>query len=608
MAIGPLFFSAGPFWLAIPVLLALVVARLFRTRRREIMAGSLLLWRRLAAQQPKLPPRRVIIDASLLLQFATMLAIIAALSGPTWALGAARGREVLLVLDNGPLSRARGADGQPLLSELHRAAESRLRELSRDDRVFLARSSPTPRLLDTQPLTPGAALQELRALTPALSGPDPESLWRFSADTARQLDSAGTHSIRREVLSLRAGPPDLGSQWRCVAPLGLRLDNVAIVAAGSALISGKDSVSSQFLVRLKNFSTHPADGRVLLNGADAHPVHLEAGGDASVVFSVSGAPAQPLRIAWSSADGKKDALPEDDAIVAVPRALHPPRIRFFPASVPVLEKLFREITPPAVIVPPSDTSDVDLEIRAGNVPEAMPATAKALMLLSPDSGFRSFFEIPGGVLKAPQAQKDADDPLTRFFKSTPDSLFSIPRARQIQVTGDMTVLIKDHASNRPLVARWDERGHPVFVFAFVPGQGFAPDRPLEPELAALLVGMADRAAGNGEPYAFERAHALEERLAEPLALAWTPDSDENMQTGAGVLDETTSNLVVGKPSAFSPEDTPAWTAATRTTVLDLTPWLIALALLLAVYEHWRERPRTSLGDSKPLTATRPGIQ
>jgi hypothetical protein len=216
-----------------------------------------------------------------------------------------------------------------------------------------------------------------------------------------------------------------------------------------------------------------------------------------------------------------------------------------------------------------------------------------LMLLSPESGFRANFEIPGGTLKSPQAQKDAEDLLTRFFKTTPDSLFSIPRARQIQVTGDMTVLIKDHASNRPLVATFtDERRRSVFLFAFVPGQGFAPDRALEPELAALLVGMADRAAGIGEPYVILRAQKREQRSGEPLSLAWTPESDENLKDGAGVLDESASNLALGTPSGPASDDNAAWLAAARVNAYDLTPWLILLAFGLATYEYWRERPRT----------------
>ena len=41
------------FWLVPIVLAVLILLRLYRTRRKEIVTGSLLLWRRLAKQQPK---------------------------------------------------------------------------------------------------------------------------------------------------------------------------------------------------------------------------------------------------------------------------------------------------------------------------------------------------------------------------------------------------------------------------------------------------------------------------------------------------------------------------------------------------------------------------
>ena len=598
MQLGPLLFSASAFWLAIPVLLALIIARFFRTRRREVVAGSLLLWKRLAAQQPKLPPRRVIIDASLLLQFAALLAIMAALAAPSWSVGGTHGREVLLVVDNGPLARARNAGGTPLLSDLRQAAELRLKSLKSNDRVFLARSSPTPKLLTPEALSPDAAKAKLAEIAPALSGPDAEALWRFCADKAHSLDESG--SVRREVLSLRDGPPNLGVQWRCIAPSNSALNNVALVGTGSAFVPNSAGGVTEVLIRVKNFGAQPVDGSVTLTGlkdtkpADAahtRTLHLDAHSDGSVVFTLDGPAKEALRAQWASS--KPDVLPEDDVIALSPRVANPPRIRFVPASVPALEKLFREVTPPAVIVAPADTADVDLEIRTGNVPEAMPANAKALMLLSPETGFRSFFEVPG-ELKNPQPQKDPSDDLVPFVKSSADSLFAVPRAREIQVTGDMSVVIKDRVSGRPLIARFaDERGHPVFLFAFVPGQGLPADRALEPELAAVLVSLIDRAAGIGEPFAFTTARELEASLTEPLPLAWSATADDTAKSGAGVLDESTSNLQLGKPTAAlsSADDTEAWPAAARSEVYDLTPWCIVLAVCLMLYEQWRERPR-----------------
>src|SRR5262249_8813285 len=159
---------------------------LYRSRRRELVAGSLLLWRRLAAQQPKMPPRRVIVDTSLLLQLAVLIFLIAALAAPTWDAGGARGREVLLVLDNGPLSRARDGSGKPLVSQITSTAEKIVSELQPQDRVFVACSSPSPKLLQG-PLSAADALKLIRNVTPALSGPDSGAVWLFCADAARRV-------------------------------------------------------------------------------------------------------------------------------------------------------------------------------------------------------------------------------------------------------------------------------------------------------------------------------------------------------------------------------------------------------------------------------------
>jgi len=232
LTFGPLFFSTAAFWLSLPVVAILLIARLYRTRRRELVAGSLLLWRRLAAQQPKIPPRRVIVDASFILQLAVLFTLIAALSAPTWAVGGVRGREILLVLDNNPLARARDASGKLLIHVVIDAAEKIVAELQPQDRVFVACSSPVPRLLESQAMSPSDALKRIRSVTPALSGPDAGAVWLFCADAARRVESGG--EVKRLVITLRNGPPEveLGSRWLCVAQSGSNLSNVGIIATG----------------------------------------------------------------------------------------------------------------------------------------------------------------------------------------------------------------------------------------------------------------------------------------------------------------------------------------------------------------------------------------
>src|SRR5436190_1986249 len=107
----PAFAHSSALWLLPVLLILLVFLRFFQTRRRDLHAGSLMLWRRLAAQQPKLPPRRFILDRSLLLQALALAALVLALAGPSLALSNSQRQAMVLMLDNGPTSRAR-VDGQ----------------------------------------------------------------------------------------------------------------------------------------------------------------------------------------------------------------------------------------------------------------------------------------------------------------------------------------------------------------------------------------------------------------------------------------------------------------------------------------------------------------
>jgi hypothetical protein len=596
LTFGPLFFSTAAFWLSLPVIAILLIARLYRTRRRELVAGSLLLWRRLAAQQPKIPPRRVIVDASFILQLAVLFTLIAALSAPTWAVGGVRGREILLVLDNNPLARARDASGKPLIHVVVDAAEKIVAELQPQDRVFVACSSPVPRLLESQAMSPSDALKRIRSVTPALSGPDAGTVWLFCADAARRVESGG--EVKRLVITLRNGPPevDLGSRWLCMAPGELTLSNVGIIATGSALVPGEKSVGVELLVRLRNFSATGVEGTVSLEvsgtkeDSQQKPCKLDTNGEAAVVFDLSALPKSPVRVAWQRSDGKPDAIPEDDAIVVVPRPTRVPRVRFH-GGAPAVERLYTQLSPPLAIVPENDSAPVDLEVFTRSVPDSIDPASHAMMLLWPEQGYHSHFDISGDLTKGVRAQRGDDDPLTVFIKSSPESSFVVGKAREIAVTGNLKVLMKDAQTDRPLIAAFkDERGRPAYVFAFVPGQGQALERPLEPTLAVILMRMADQAAGAGEPFSVTRAGTIELQRSEPLPLEWTAGADA--AGGAGVLDATASSVTLGTALPPSTQNESGWSGVSRSETVELSPWLIVLALGLAGWELWRERAKT----------------
>jgi hypothetical protein len=593
MTLGPLTFWPAAFWLVPPVLAVLVWLRFFRTRRQEIMAGSLLLWRRLAAQTPKAPPKRFQIDRALVLQALALLALITALAAPQISLNQSRGRALVLMVDNGPQSRVRVTDSKLLWADVAEKSADILRKLSPADTVFLARTAPLPKLLTPQGIPPGAALELLGAQKPALSGPAANAAWLFATDAARSLAGDAEMAIVAVSLQDRPAAESPGRQWLCVAPRATP-PNVGLVDFGATPVMQNGQPANQILVRLRNFSAQPAEGSAILENsggtaaeAQRQNVSLAPQSETSVIFTRP-RDGNYVRIIWKRADGKSDALPEDDALVAAPRPLRIPRVRFH-APVPALEKLYVSALG-ATVVPANETGGVDLEIYAGSVPEKIPESSRAFLLLAPEAGYHSYFDVGGKTLEFPRAQRDEDEALTRGIGDKTESLFVIPKACELLKTGDFKSVVKDAKTERSLVARFtDEQNRPAFVLAFVPGAGLPPERLLEPELAAILVRMALIASGAGDPFEIKTAAALERASGEPLPETWSLSLEVAPSGGAGVLNEAVSALSLGQGGGADTFDVAALQPLERGREIDLRPWLIVVALALAAFESFSRR-------------------
>lgn len=587
-------------WLIPAALVLLILFRLYRTRRLEMVTGSLMLWRRLAQQQPKTPPKRVVLDWSLVLQAAALAALVAALAGPELTTSGAPGRGVLLLLDNAPPARMRETDNAPLWRDVQEKAQSILRELKPGDTVFVARSAPHPTLI-VSGVRPDDAAKAVAEQRPALSGPTAEQSWLFATDTARAQTKAG--QLTAIVVSARDGPQagslQQNTHWLTVTPKAPLLPNVGIVDFGALNVARDGKAEVQVLVRLKNFSSQPVAGTVRCEALDKaagvapqeQPCKLDENGDAAMVFELAAAGKMPaVRIAWSRADGKADALPEDDAIVAAPRNAAAPRVRFH-APVPALERLYR-VALNATFVAPDDPGGADLEIYAGSVPERVPENSHGIMLLAPESGYRMIFDVSGKTLVRPKLQRDESDALTKGIADKPSGIFPVPAACEILTTGDFKTLMRDAATQRAMVARFsDEKQRFGLLLAFVPGAGFPPERMIEPELAAILTRAALEAAGSGEPYCVTRAVEFEMQTGEPLALDWRPAAQTG---GAGVLDEAASAATLPANSQAHTFDVASLRPLNRARLLDLRPWLIMAGLLFAALEFWTEHRTRAL--------------
>ena len=117
-------------WLLVPALAALLAARLFRWRQRIVPVGSLMLWRRVAA--------RVSTPALGRLRTRSFLFTSSRDLGPEWrrrrwqvCCGPARPRpnkQLFLLLDNGPLARARVNEKTLALETIRSVALKRVRD------------------------------------------------------------------------------------------------------------------------------------------------------------------------------------------------------------------------------------------------------------------------------------------------------------------------------------------------------------------------------------------------------------------------------------------------------------------------------------------------
>ncbi len=490
-------------------LLLLILFRLLRAKRTLVLAGSLLIWKRLAALPATTKPRRIVLDLSLYLQAGAVLVLVAAMSGPSLVPQSASARTVLIVLDNGPLSRARISENHPAFEHITAQSNALFGRLGANDRVFVARAAPIPTVINSTPLTPAQAQELAAKIVPALSGPGASDLWLFATDRARTL-AAGAPA-QAAIVSLQTPPPEsrgtsISAKWFGAALETRRFENVAIVAAGSLTMAARPS--ARILVRLANFSDQRANGTVALDALDGaesrpleeQPLSIEPNAEAVAGFSIAPEIKSALRIVWRRTDKKSDALPEDDSVVLAPRPARPPRIRFHTPH-PALEKLFRYALDAEIIAPGGADSapnaaphETDLDVYAGSVPERLPDDSRAALFVAPERGYRSFFDMGEAPFQGSGIQRGDDSPLTVGIGKSSGDVAVIPTAFEILHTGDFTTLLRDGAGRAVAAKFIDDKARPGYVLGFSP-EGTQPE-----PLAAMLTRMALEAARTGPPY------------------------------------------------------------------------------------------------------------
>jgi hypothetical protein len=582
---------------------------LFRSRRREILAGSLIIWRRVAAKAKVPKRRRVVMDRTFWLQVASLGALAAALADPAIIASAPPGRRLVLLLDNAPSARMR-VDGEPLWNRVVAAARRQIDELRPSDRVALIASSPRPRRLDGGRVLPPREIRDrLNEILPALSHTKTDEAWVFSLEIAGSLafdDPSETAAVL--AVSVRPAPQDAdtnpNAHWLSVGA-DARPSNIGICELGSVAVFGRDLKKSapEVLVQVRSFSSAPARGKVVLETLDPkrplrneRRVALEAGGVKGVVFRIESSDPPPVRIAWENDKGG-DALPEDDSVTAAPRQVGPPRLRIH-GEAPHLMHLYR-VGRGSFVEDAMSSRACDLEVFVEEVPGTVRTSTAAVLILAPRQAFGPF-EVGAEDLERPIPRLGTEDRLTVGIRDRPEGLgFPVARARLLRPTGDWRPLIRDNDGN-VLAARFRLRdGRPGFVMAFVPGEGlgWTPNRKFGMVLGTFCLRILREAQGATDPYVLRRAEDIEGLAQEPLPLEWRPGLDPGGKRGAGVLSARTSKPELGAQSvrpfslstllpASSPVRHPLW------------PYFVALAAALSLWE-WASVRRPSIGRRRP---------
>lgn len=549
--------TPAAFWLLPVVLAALFWIRFLRGRRQEVVAGSLLLWRSLAALQPVNPPRRFPFDRSLILQALALVALVAALARPEFSTSTG-GRTVVIAVDNGPLARFRSSEASPLWNAVSEKTRQALDALNPADRVVLIRAAPFPKLLSNDPVSPAEARKAFDNLLPALSGPDPEALFAYARNAAR---SSNTQNVA--VFSASAAPSmaDKTGEWICTG--GKPQGNVGIVAFGAVTFAKGGKESLQGLLRIHNAAADAREVSVRASqeGGRDWTAKLQLSANSDDVMTLDEIDAsRTLRVTLTPDDG----LLEDNSILIQPRKSQPVRIRYH-AKLPAIERLFATALL-AESVPAESSDRADIDVYSGAPPQQLSPDTRAVLLVEPTSGYRFFFDIGDATLTAPIILRDEPSPLTANFKGGGETgLFPVARAVEILRTGSYTSLLKNGRTQRTLAARFvDERGRTGYVLAFSPGAGSAPDALLPDELSALLIRMARDASGRAEPFNIEKA------------ADWEARNDDVAQTQMAVLDSRITSLQAGAATTGSP----ALLVSSAAQKFALRPWLILLGLLL----------------------------
>lgn len=586
------------------VLVPLVILHLRHDRRQSQDVPSLRLWldlepasarRRAWAKLPRLP-------LLLALQVLAVTLIVAALAGPATSRSAG-GRATVYVVDDSFWMSAAGR----LPAALARVTALAAR-LEATARVSVVLADGSPRLLYH-----GAPAGVRRALKGVRPGAAPSTLSEALTLAARESDGG-----RLRVIVLRA-PEDpapavrAGAAQIATISIGPRISDQGIFPVG-ARCGGGSARACEVLAVVANHSPRPVTDTFTAydDGARTLSSRVAVAPESEADLTLASRPDQQIELrldgrdalaadnrAWITVPGASNAAtPLTVTLVGRPRDARVVAQAF--AAVPGVHLRLR--TPASYRA--ADARASGLTVLDGWLPPSgLPPSASVLLIDPP--------RVPGGRVGGQLAETvvsgtDAASDLLDGIDLTSLSIDS-GAARAVTLPSYMAALA--WSPSGPLVAAGQDGVQRVALLTFDPARSDLPQLPALPLLAQNLAGWAaDWAPATtpaGEPFLVDAAPGARRllltragQLVRRIALHSAPQSLTLERPGLYSLTETGPHLRrsagvavdVGAPvaSASATADLTAPRASPAGRGSDLAPWLLAVALLVLIFEwgYW----------------------
>lgn len=586
-------FAAPVFLWGLAALPLVVLLHRIRVRRERREVAGAFLWRRArdaGAHRPRLRPSLL-----LLLQLLAVTGMTLAAARPEWNVAGPALR--VLVVDGAASMTARDGADSPVGRELEElpsdasrldAARARAEELVRGGGpVAIVRGGREPRLA----LAPSEDRDEVRAALAGLragdADPDPARALRLARDVA---DAAGARGAELHWLSDAPPPATAGVR---VHPLAGRGENVGV--------TGFELVAGQAWLRVSSSYRVPLELPVAIDRGDERiasaTLLVPAGGDAAASFPVTdGTQSLTARIdpprsdalalddeAWAGGPTLVVAL--DREVAALERALGAidgVQVRVasaaarLPADLRVLHGRLERAPPdgPTLLLPDRDAPAVAATILRWNASD-------------PLLRFVDLRELRVAYVDPPPfGEEEGWTPLVHGVVERAEAAGDDPRADadgQADAETDA-----EAAPSVPLLQRLDRPEGPVWRLAFHPVRG---DLTLRPAFPTLVVNLIDEVRGEDRVPLGATLPAGATREGRPVdaALEPGPYQVDGRTVFASLLDERATRLpgpeAFDAATASDPAPAEAEPAEARSR-REVTPWLVAAALLLLLLEWW----------------------